>query len=270
MAQKHEAFDDVQLVDLAEWNLPFMDEPHHPRLRRYEHQHTRDWSAKIDQADAFVIVLPEYNYGYTAPLKNAIDYLHHEWAYKPVGLVSYGGVAAGARAAQMIKQVLTTLKMMPVPEAVQIPFVAQFLDDDRTIRPNTIMWAASVAAARGGEYEGEVAANVHRDVDLGEDQAALAERLGQRREPGGPSRLTMTMSCGGGHCGSNRSAIQVVMPQTRQKHNRHPQRAASTTDGAAARARDGRARRRTPGRRAVPGTSPMRRLRAGAALLRSP
>ncbi len=145
VAQKHEAFDDVQVVDLAEWNLPFMDEPHHPRLRRYEHQHTRDWSATIDRADAFVIVLPEYNYGFTAPLKNAIDYLHHEWAYKPVGLVSYGGVAAGARAAQMLKQVLTTLKMMPVPEAVQIPFVAQFLDEDRSIRPNTIMEAASVA-----------------------------------------------------------------------------------------------------------------------------
>jgi NAD(P)H-dependent FMN reductase len=145
VAQKHGGFDEVRLVDLAEWNLPFMDEPHHPRLRRYEHQHTRDWSATIDEADAFVLVLPEYNYGYTAPLKNAIDYLHHEWAYKPVGLVSYGGVAAGARAAQMIKQVLTTLKMMPVPEAVQIPFVAQFLDDDRTIRPNDIMSAASVA-----------------------------------------------------------------------------------------------------------------------------
>jgi NAD(P)H-dependent FMN reductase len=145
VAQKHEAFHDVQLVDLAEWNLPFMDEPHHPRLRRYEHQHTRDWSAKIDQADAFVIVLPEYNYGFTAPLKNAIDYLHHEWAYKPVGLVSYGGVAAGTRAAQMIKQVLTTLKMMPLPEAVQIPFVAQFLDEHRAIHPNNIMEAASVA-----------------------------------------------------------------------------------------------------------------------------
>ena len=145
VAQKHEAFDDVRLVDLAEWNLPFMNEPHHPRLRRYEHQHTRDWSANIDEADAFVIVLPEYNYGYTAPLKNAIDYLHQEWAYKAVGLVSYGAVAAGTRAAQMIKQVLTTLRMMPLPEAVQIPFVAQFLDDNRVLQPNNIMEAASVA-----------------------------------------------------------------------------------------------------------------------------
>ncbi|WP_433319550.1 NADPH-dependent FMN reductase [Micromonospora chersina] len=144
-AVKHGGFDQVELVDLAEWNLPFMDEPNHPRLRRYEHQHTRDWSATIDRADAFLIVMPEYNYGYTAPLKNAIDYLAHEWAYKPVGLVSYGGVSAGTRAAQMIKQVLTTLKMTPIPEAVHIPFVAQFIDDDRALRPNETMDASAEA-----------------------------------------------------------------------------------------------------------------------------
>ncbi|MFG3577586.1 NADPH-dependent FMN reductase [Micromonospora chersina] len=143
-AVKHGGFDQVELVDLAEWNLPFMDEPNHPRLRRYEHQHTRDWSATIDRADAFLIVMPEYNYGYTAPLKNAIDYLAHEWAYKPVGLVSYGGVSAGTRAAQMIKQVLTTLKMTPIPEAVHIPFVAQFIDDG-ALRPNDTMESSAEA-----------------------------------------------------------------------------------------------------------------------------
>ncbi|MET8838371.1 NADPH-dependent FMN reductase [Micromonospora sp. NPDC004540] len=145
MAVKHGGFDQVELVDLAEWNLPFMNEPHHPRLRRYEHQHTRDWSATIDRADAFLIVMPEYNFGYTAPLKNAIDYLAHEWAYKPVGLVSYGGVSAGTRAAQMIKQVLTTLKMTPIPEAVHIPFVAQFIGDDGSLRPNETMDASAEA-----------------------------------------------------------------------------------------------------------------------------
>ncbi|MFI7282561.1 NADPH-dependent FMN reductase [Micromonospora chersina] len=145
VAVKHGGFDQVELVDLAEWNLPFMDEPNHPRLRRYEHQHTRDWSATIDRADAFLIVMPEYNYGYTAPLKNAIDYLAHEWAYKPVGLVSYGGVSAGTRAAQMIKQVLTTLKMTPIPEAVHIPFVAQFIGDDGALRPNEAMDASAEA-----------------------------------------------------------------------------------------------------------------------------
>jgi NAD(P)H-dependent FMN reductase len=143
-ALSHRAFD-VELVDLAELNLPFMDEPHHPRLRRYTHQHTRDWSARVDAADAFVFVTPEYNHGFNAPLKNAIDYLHHEWMYKPVGFVSYGGVAAGTRAMQMIKPVLAVLKMTPVAEAVNIPFVRQFIDDDGELHPNEVMEQAATA-----------------------------------------------------------------------------------------------------------------------------
>src|ERR1700712_1578913 len=96
-ARDHGAFD-VELIDLAEVALPFFDEASHPRLRRYEHQHTKDWSAKVDAGDAFVFVTPEYNYGYPAPLKNAIDFLHFEWQHKPVAFVSYGGVAGGTRA----------------------------------------------------------------------------------------------------------------------------------------------------------------------------
>jgi NAD(P)H-dependent FMN reductase len=126
-AVQHRAFV-VEVVDLAELDLPFMDEPNHPRLRRYVHEHTKQWSALVEGADAFAFVMPEYNYGFNAPLKNAIDFLHHEWAYKPVGFVSYGGVSAGTRAVQMLKQVVTTLKMVPVPEAVSIPFVQQFMD----------------------------------------------------------------------------------------------------------------------------------------------
>jgi NAD(P)H-dependent FMN reductase len=142
-AVKHGGFE-VELVDLAEWNLPLMDEPNHPRFRRYEHQHTKDWSAKIDEGDAYVFVMPEYNYAITAPLKNALDYLHQEWQYKPAGLVSYGGVAAGTRAAQMLKQVLTTLKVVPIFEAVAIPFVSQFLNEDGEIVPNEVMEQAAV------------------------------------------------------------------------------------------------------------------------------
>lgn len=129
----------VELIDLAEVNLPFMDEPNHPRLRQYTHQHTKDWSATIERADAFVFVMPEYNYGFNAPLKNAIDYLHLEWAYKPVGFVSYGGVSAGTRAVQMIKQVITTLKMIPVSEAVSIPFIRQFMNDEGQLQANETM-----------------------------------------------------------------------------------------------------------------------------------
>jgi NAD(P)H-dependent FMN reductase len=136
---------DVDVADLAAIDLPMMDEPNHPRLQRYEHQHTKDWSARVDAADAFVFVHPEYNYGMTAPLKNALDYLHMEWTYKPVGLVSYGGVSAGLRAAQMIKQVVTTLKMTPVVEAVSIPFVAQFVGDEGEIVANEVMEKAADA-----------------------------------------------------------------------------------------------------------------------------
>jgi NAD(P)H-dependent FMN reductase len=141
-ALAHGGFE-IDLVDLAELNLPFMDEPSHPRLRRYTHQHPRDWRARVDGADAFVFVTPEYNHGFNAPLKNAIDYLHEEWRYKPVGFVSYGGVAAGTRAVQMLKPVVSALRMVPVVDAVAIPFVAQLIDADGELRANEVMEAAA-------------------------------------------------------------------------------------------------------------------------------
>jgi NAD(P)H-dependent FMN reductase len=136
---------EVEVTDLAALNLPIFDEPRHPRLRQYEHQHTKDWSAIVDRADAFVFVIPEYNYGFNAATKNAIDYLHQEWQNKPVGIVSYGGVAAGTRAAQMLKQVMSALKMVPVTDSVNIPFVAEKLDEDRRLKPNEIMEQAATA-----------------------------------------------------------------------------------------------------------------------------
>ena len=143
-AVAHGGFD-VELVDLAEVNLPMFDEPKHPRFGQYAHQHTKDWSATIKRADAFIFVVPEYNYGFNAAIKNAIDYLNAEWQHKPVGFVSYGGVAAGTRAVQMLKQVITTLKMVPMFDAVNIPFVQQFLDEDRKLQPNDIMETAAAA-----------------------------------------------------------------------------------------------------------------------------
>jgi NAD(P)H-dependent FMN reductase len=137
-ANEHGEFD-VELVDLAEVNLPMFDEPKHPRFGEYVHDHTRAWSATISRADAFVFVLPEYNYGFNAAIKNAIDYLNAEWHYKPVAFASYGGVAAGTRSVQMLKQVVTALRMVALPEAVHIPFVQQFLDEDRRLKPSEIM-----------------------------------------------------------------------------------------------------------------------------------
>lgn len=143
-AEEHGGFE-VQVTDLAELNLPLLDEPNHPRLKQYTQQHTKDWSALVEASDAFVFVTPEYNYGFNAALKNAIDYLHAEWQNKAAGIVSYGGVAAGTRATQMLKQVLTALKVMPVPEAVNIPFVTQHLDEDKRFKPTELIDASATA-----------------------------------------------------------------------------------------------------------------------------
>ena len=128
VAQAHGGFE-TRVVDLAEIALPMMDEPEHPRFGKYQHAHTRAWSALCSEADAFVFVAPEYNYGFTAPWKNAIDYLHREWLYKPCGFVSYGGPAGGARMVQQAKQIVTAVKMMPMYEAVLVPLFGQYLKD---------------------------------------------------------------------------------------------------------------------------------------------
>jgi NAD(P)H-dependent FMN reductase len=121
----------VDLADLADLDLPFMDEPNHPRLKHYTQPHTWAWSERVDPADAFIFVFPEYNHGINAPLKNALDFLYQEWAHKPAGLVTYGGIAAGSRSAEMLRLALLGLRVVPVFESVYIPFVSQALDDGR-------------------------------------------------------------------------------------------------------------------------------------------
>ena len=81
VARLHGCFD-VELVDLAEINLPVFDEPHHPRLQQYTKPHTKQWSETVERADAFVFVFPEYNHSFPASLKNALDFLSVEWADK--------------------------------------------------------------------------------------------------------------------------------------------------------------------------------------------
>lgn len=126
-ARAHGQFD-AELVDLADFALPVFDEPAHPRFGVYGHEHTKRWSATVKRADAFVFVTPEYNFSSPPVLLNALQYLYHEWTYKPVGFASYGGTSGGLRGVQMTKQVLTTFKMVPVVEAVTIRLVAEFVD----------------------------------------------------------------------------------------------------------------------------------------------
>lgn len=112
----------VELVPVAlgDLNLPFLDEEEHPSSGVYQQEHTRRWSAIVDAADGFIVVTPEYNYGMPATLKNALDYLSREWAWKPIGFVSYGHTSAGTRSVQHAKQVVTTLRLVPLGATVAI------------------------------------------------------------------------------------------------------------------------------------------------------
>ncbi|MDB4882685.1 MAG: NADPH-dependent reductase [Gemmatimonadetes bacterium] len=143
-ARTHGNFD-VEAVDLAEIDLPLFDEPKHPRFQDYAHEHTRSWSTVVARADAYVLVTPEYNYGAPPSIVNALDYLNREWRYKPMGFASYGGVSGGTRSVQMIKQIVTALSIMPIPEAVSIPFFAQHVDKETGVfAPGATQEAAAV------------------------------------------------------------------------------------------------------------------------------
>ena len=108
---------DIEVVDLKDWPLPMDDEPGIPagvpEHYDYANAHTRAWSEKIAGANAFVFVSPQYNWGYPAPLKNALDHLYGEWSGKPALIVTYGG-HRGGKCARQLRQVLNGLHMKPV------------------------------------------------------------------------------------------------------------------------------------------------------------
>lgn len=133
----------VEVLDLAAINLPLMDEPNHPSLKKYEHEHTKWWSVKIDEADAFIFVTAEYDHNYPAPLRNAIEYLHWEWAYKAAGIVSYGGVSAGTRAATSLKSDLASMRVVPLLEMVNFSFFMKNIDEQGSFHANEISHKAA-------------------------------------------------------------------------------------------------------------------------------
>jgi NAD(P)H-dependent FMN reductase len=128
-ARRHGAFE-IAVLDLKTIGLPLLEEPNHPRLQRYTQEKTKAWSAAVAACDAFVLVTPEYNFSAAPALVNALDHLYVEWSYKAAAFVSYGGMSGGMRSVQMTKQILTSLKMVPLVEAVTIPFFAQSIDAD--------------------------------------------------------------------------------------------------------------------------------------------
>jgi NAD(P)H-dependent FMN reductase len=144
LAKKNENFN-VEILDLGEINLPMMDEPHHPSLKKYEHEHTKWWSAKIEEADAFIFVTAEYDFNYPAPLRNALEYLYHEWSFKAAGIVSYGGISGGTRAAKSLMGDLVVFKIVPLYEAVNFSFFQKSINDKNEFEANEISKNAALA-----------------------------------------------------------------------------------------------------------------------------
>ena len=113
----------VTLIDLAEINLPLLNEPNHPVMQQYQHDATKAWAEAIGSADALVFVTPEYDSFPNAALVNAVQYLAVEWRYKPAAIVSYGGISGGLRAAQELRQLLGAVGTAVTPQGVPLPMV---------------------------------------------------------------------------------------------------------------------------------------------------
>jgi NAD(P)H-dependent FMN reductase len=128
------ARDDIrcELLDLLEWDLPWYRDAVVPPRGEYSAPETLRWAAAIAPLDGFAIVTPEYNHGYPAALKNALDHLYAEWNHKPVTFVTYGGSAGGVRAAEQLVQVAVELKMAPLRPQVHIPMAGRIFGRDGT------------------------------------------------------------------------------------------------------------------------------------------
>ena len=114
-----------ELVDIAEFNLPLLDEPVPPSLGKYSKPHTKAWAQRIAPFDGFVFVTPEYNHGTSGALKNAIDYLYREWNNKAAGFVSYGS-AGGVRAVEHLRLVMGELMVADVRAQVMLSLFTDF------------------------------------------------------------------------------------------------------------------------------------------------
>ncbi len=114
-----------ELVDIADFRLPLLDEPTPAMMQKYTQPHTRKWAAKVDSFDAFVFVTPEYNHGISASLKNAIDFLYREWNNKAAGFIGYGG-GEGARGVEQLRLIMAEMQVATVRAQVGLSLFADF------------------------------------------------------------------------------------------------------------------------------------------------
>jgi NAD(P)H-dependent FMN reductase len=152
---------EFELVDIADFNLPLLDEPVPPSMGQYSQSHTKAWAAKIDSFDAYVFVTPEYNHSTSGALKNAIDFLYAEWNNKAAGFVSYGS-AGGARAVEHLRLVMAELQIADVRAQIMFSLATDF-ENFSTFTPNprheksvntmldqVIAWGAAMRGLRKG------------------------------------------------------------------------------------------------------------------------
>ncbi len=126
---------EFELVDIDDYNLPLLDEPVPPLIaQEYTKEHTKKWSAKISEADGYIFVTPEYNYSIPAALKNAIDFLSHEWNDKAVGFVGYGS-SGGVRAIEHLRGVAGELRMADIRESVNF-YLHHDFENYTVLKPN--------------------------------------------------------------------------------------------------------------------------------------
>lgn len=151
----------IELIDLAEVKLPFLDEAIPPSMGQYSQAHTKQWAATIDEADGFIFVTPEYNHSISPVLKNAVDFLFKEWHFKPLTFVSYGSLAGGSRAVEHWRGIAAELKMYDLREQVMLPNYWEHLDETGTYQftpelektangmlDSLVFWAKQMKAAR--------------------------------------------------------------------------------------------------------------------------
>ena len=156
---------DARLLDLRDYPMPFFDQavpPAMPGRAPYENEVVKKWTTEIARADAFIVVTPEYNYGPSAVLKNALDWVYAEWNRKPVAFVSYGS-ALGARSVQHLRETAIELQMAPIRHSVHIPVAtlwAHFQGGDveaglaqldapaKTMIDDLVWWTGALKTAR--------------------------------------------------------------------------------------------------------------------------
>jgi NAD(P)H-dependent FMN reductase len=133
----------LELVDLRDFPLPFFDSPVSPKRAISDDPRVRAWAHKVSEADGYILVTPEYNFGYSAVLKNALDHLYYPWNDKPVGFVGYGGVSGGLRAVQQLRQVVVELGMVQTHAQVIIHRVGAAFGDNGQLPDPMLATAAS-------------------------------------------------------------------------------------------------------------------------------